>query len=119
MDKVIVEDLKFRTIIGLWDWERQMPQMVSVDLEMACEMDKAAASGKLEDTLDYKAISKRVEQFVQEKEFELVESAATGVAELVMHEFDVPWIRVTLRKPFAVTHSKAVGVVVERSRDGA
>jgi dihydroneopterin aldolase len=114
MDVVFVKDLRFKTIVGLWDWERQMPQTVSIDLEMGCDVSKAAGSENLADTLDYKSISKRVEQFVKQQQFKLVEAAADAIAALVMKEFSVPWIRVAIHKPFAVTGSKSVGVVVER-----
>lgn len=116
MDIVLVEDLRFKTIVGCWDWERQLPQEVSVDLEMGCDMSAAAQTDALEDTLDYKAVSNRVRDFVRERQFQLVEAAADGIAGLVMAEFKVPWIRVTVRKPYAVTGAAAVGVVVEKGR---
>ena len=118
MDIVFVKDLQFKTIVGCWDWERQMPQIVSFDLEMGWDNKPAAASEKLGDALNYKNVSKSVETFVQEKEFELVETAAESVADFVMKEFSVPWIKVTLRKPHAVTGSAAVGVVIERGEHG-
>jgi len=114
MDVVIVKDLRFKTIIGLWDWERQMQQVVSIDLEMAWDMSRAAKSEDLEDALDYKSVSRQVEKFVQEKKFKLVEAAADGIAAMIMKDFDVPWIKVAINKPYAVTGSKSVGVVVER-----
>ena len=114
MDIVFVKDLRFKTIVGLWDWERQMPQVVSIDLEMGWDQSRAARTEKLEDTLDYKRGSRRVEHVVTEKKFKLVEAAADGIARLVMDEFSVPWIRVAIHKPFAVTKSKSVGVIVER-----
>jgi len=114
MDIVVVRELRFETIVGCWDWERQLPQQVSIDLEMAWDMSKAARSEDLSDALNYKAVSKRVESFVCEQEFELVETAAHSIADLVMDEFAVPWLRVTFNKPHAVTGSKSVGVVVEK-----
>lgn len=114
MDIVFVRDLRFKTIVGLWDWERQMPQIVSINLDMGWDMQRAASSQELADTLDYKSVSKRVEAFVQEQKFKLVEAAADGIAAMVMKEFGVPWIRVAIHKPFAVTRSQSVGVVVER-----
>jgi len=118
MDIVFVKDLRFKTIVGCWDWERQLPQYVSIDLEMGWDNRKPAASEKLDDALNYKSVAKRVEEFVVEKKFELVESAADGVAAMVMSEFSVPWIRVEIHKPFAVTRSKSVGVIVERGERG-
>jgi dihydroneopterin aldolase len=114
MDTVFVKDLCFKTIVGIWDWERQLPQKVSIDLDMGWDMSAAAKSEDLSDALDYKSVSKRVEAFVQEQKFQLVETAADKIAEMVMQEFNVPWIRVAIHKPFAVTNSKSVGVVVER-----
>ncbi|MDP6436598.1 MAG: dihydroneopterin aldolase [Gammaproteobacteria bacterium] len=118
MDIVLVRDLRFKTIIGIWDWERQLPQIVNIDLEMGWDMSAAVASEDLEDALDYKAVSKRVEDFVKEQEFRLVEKAADAVANMVMEEFSVPWIRVSFQKPHAVTRSKSVGVIVERGSHG-
>ena len=114
MDIVVVRDLRFDTIVGCWDWERQLPQQVSIDLEMAWDMSKAARSEDLSDALNYKAVSKRVTSFVQDRKFELVETAAHSIADMVMDEFSVPWLRVTFNKPYAVTGSKSVGVVVEK-----
>jgi len=114
MDVVVVKDLRFKTIIGLWDWERQMQQIVSIDLEMAWDMSRAAKSEDLSDALDYKSVSQRVEKFVQEKKFKLVEAAADGIAAMIMSDFGVPWIKVGIHKPHAVTGSQSVGVIVER-----
>lgn len=114
MDTVVVRELRFKTIVGCWDWERQLQQQVSIDLEMAWDMTRAAATEQLEHALNYKAVAKRVETFVQESRFELVETAAHSIADMVMQEFAVPWIRVTFNKPFAVTGSRAVGVIVEK-----
>ena len=114
MDVVFVKDLRFKTIVGIWDWERQMPQTVSIDLEMGWDIRPAAKSKDINDALNYKAVSKRVEQYVTEQKFQLVETAADSIAAMVMDEFAVPWIKVAIHKPFAVTNSKSVGVVVER-----
>lgn len=118
MDLVIVRDLRIRTIVGIWDWERKMPQTVSIDLDMATDVSRAAETDKIEDTLDYKKVAKRVTSFVQEEAFQLVERMADQVAELIMSEFDVPWVRVEVRKPRAVRDSADVGVVVERGQRG-
>ena len=118
MELVQIKDLRFQTIVGCWDWERQLPQQVSIDLDMGWDFSQAAATDELKHALNYKAVAKRVQAFVCESKFELVEAAAVGVADMVMKEFSVPWIRVAFHKPFAVTQSKSVGVVVERgSRD--
>lgn len=118
MDLVQIKDLRFQTIVGCWDWERQLPQQVSIDLDMAWDISESVKTEKLDHALNYKAVAQRVEAFVCEAEFKLVETAAAKVADMLMEEFSVPWVRVSFHKPFAVKRSQSVGVVVERgSRD--
>jgi 7,8-dihydroneopterin aldolase/epimerase/oxygenase len=114
MDRVFIEDLRIETVIGIYDWERKIRQTVALDLEMAFDNAKPAASDKIEDTLDYKAVSKRLIGFVETSHFELVETLAERCAQIVREEFGVPWLRLKLSKPGAVTGSKAVGVIIER-----
>jgi dihydroneopterin aldolase len=116
MDLVFIEDLRIETVIGIYDWERKIRQTVALDLEMAFDNTVPAASDRIDDTLDYKRVSKRLIAFVGESHFELVETLAERCAEIVMREFGVPWLRLRLSKPGAVTGSKAVGVVIERGR---
>ena len=114
MDIVYIEGLEIETIIGIYDWERTTRQVVCLDLEMACDIGKAAASEDIEQALNYKSVSKRLIQFVGESEFLLVETLAERVAEIVMTEFAVPWLRLKLGKPGAITGAKEVGVIIER-----
>jgi dihydroneopterin aldolase len=114
MDVVFIEDLRIETVIGIYDWERQIRQTVALDLEMAFDNRVPAASDRIEDTLDYKRVSKRLIAFVGESRFELVETLAERCAEIVMREFGVAWLSLKLSKPGAVTGSKAVGVRIER-----
>lgn len=114
MDIVYIRDLKIETVIGIFDWERRIRQTVSIDLEMATDIRKAAASDNIADALDYKAVAKRVIAFVGESEFLLVETLSEKVAEIVQKEFNVPWLRLRLSKPGAVRGSQDVGVIIER-----
>ncbi|MGE5625424.1 MAG: dihydroneopterin aldolase [Bacillota bacterium] len=114
MDIVFIRELKVDTVVGIYDWERRIRQHVVLDLEMAWDVTKAAKSDRIEDTLDYKAVAKRVSHYVAGAEFGLVETLAEKVAELVMKEFKVRWIKVSLNKPGAVSGSKSVGVIIER-----
>src|SRR5437868_12121704 len=114
MDAVFIDDLRIETVIGIYDWERKIKQIVAFDVEMAFDNRKPAASDKIEDTLDYKKIAKRLIAFVESSHFELVETLAERCAEIVQHEFGVAWLRLKLSKPGAVTGSKAVGVSIER-----
>ncbi len=114
MDQVFIEDLRIQTIIGVFDWEREITQTISIDLQMAFSISKAAASDAIADTLDYKAVSKRLIQFVESSEFQLVEALAEQCARIVLDEFPVSWLRLKLSKPGAVRGSSAVGVIIER-----
>ncbi len=114
IDKVFIEDLRIQTVIGVFDWEREIKQTISIDLEMAFSITAAAASDAIGDTLDYKAVSKRLIQFVEASEFQLVESLAERCANIVLSEFPVNWLRLKLSKPGAVRGSNAVGVIIER-----
>jgi dihydroneopterin aldolase len=119
MDIVFVEDLRIETVIGIYDWERKIKQTVALDLEMAFDNTMPAATDKIEDTLDYKAVSKRLIAFVEGSHFELVETLAEKCAQIVREEFRVPWLRLKLSKPGAVRGSKAVGVIIERGEKPA
>ena len=114
MDLVFIQDLRIETVIGIYDWERQIRQVVALDLEMAFDNTVPAASDRIEDTLDYKAVSKRLIHFVENSRFQLVETLAERCAAIVLGEFKVPWLRLKLAKPGAVRGSQAVGVVIER-----
>lgn len=114
MDIVFINDLRIETIIGIYAWERKVKQTVSLDLEMGADIGRAAGSDAIEDTLDYKAVAKRLIAFVEASEYQLVETLAEKCAAIVLSEFDVPWLKLTLRKPGAVRGSRDVGVIIER-----
>ena len=114
MDIIYLHDLRIDTVIGVFDWERRIRQTVILDLEMAADIRRAAASDDLADTLNYKAVAKRLIDFVGHSDFELVETLAERVAELVLQEFDVPWLRLRVNKQGAVRGARDVGVIIER-----
>jgi len=116
MDIVYIRDLRIETIIGIYDWERETRQTVSLDLEMGTDIKKAAETDSIDDTLDYKSVAKRLIDFVSGSEFQLVEALAENCAQIVLNEFDVPWLKLRLSKPGAVTGSQDVGVIIERSK---
>ena len=114
MDIIYLNDLRIDTVIGIYDWERRITQTVSFDLEMATDIRKAAASDSIEDTLDYNAVAKRLISFVGESKFQLVETLAEEVANIILNEFKVPWVRVRLNKKGAVRYAGDVGIIIER-----
>lgn len=117
MDVIFLSGLTTECIIGIWDWERRVKQKVVIDLEMGADIRRAAASDVIEDTLDYKRVAKRLLTFVSESEFQLVETLTDRIAEIVVTEFDVPWVRVRLNKQGAIRGSRDVGILIERSRE--
>ncbi|MGA8277286.1 MAG: dihydroneopterin aldolase [Rhodanobacteraceae bacterium] len=114
MDTVFIENLCIDCVIGIYDWERRIRQPVAIDLEMAFDNTRPAASDRIEDTLDYKAVAKRLIGFVEASEFQLVETLAERCADIVLAEFDVGWLRLKLSKPGAVRGADNVGVAIER-----
>jgi len=119
MDIVFIHDLQIETVIGIYDWERKIRQTISLDLEMATDISRAAQSDNIDDALSYKTVAKRLIDFIEASEYELVEALAEKICSIVMEEFGVPWVRLTLRKPGAVRGSKAVGVIIERGSRSA
>ncbi|MFC6840098.1 dihydroneopterin aldolase [Xanthomonas theicola] len=117
MDKVFIEGLEIDALIGIYDWERRIRQTLRLDLEMGFDNRVPAASDDIADTLNYKAVSKRLVELVEQSEFGLVETLAERCAAAVLAEFHVRWLRLKLSKPGAVRGAQAVGVIIERSRD--
>jgi len=114
MDIVYIRELEVRTTIGIYDWEREQKQLVSISLEMGADVKLGAENDSINQALDYKAVAKRLIDFVEGSEFFLVETLAEGMAEIVLKEFRVPWLKLRVGKPGAVTGSKDVGVIIER-----
>jgi dihydroneopterin aldolase len=116
MDKVFIEALEIECVIGIYDWERKILQPIVLDIEMAFDNRVPAASDDIADTLDYKAISKRLIQFVGDSSFGLVEALAENCCRIILEEFGVAQVKLRLSKVGAVRGAKAVGVMIERSR---
>jgi len=114
MDKIFLSALSVECIVGIWEWERRVKQTVVIDLEMAADIRRAAATDRIEDTVDYKKVAKRVIAFVADSQFELVETLTERIAQLIVTEFGVPWVRVRLNKQGAIRGARDVGIEIER-----
>lgn len=114
MDIIYLHDLRIETVIGIYDWERRVKQTVILDVELGADIRRAAESDRVADTINYKAVAKRLLAFVGDSQFELVETLAERVAAVIMEEFGVPWVRVRVNKQGAVRGVRDVGVVIER-----
>lgn len=116
MDLIYVRNLRAECVIGVFEWERRIRQTIAIDLDLAADIAKAARTDRLEDTLDYKAVAKRILDFVGQSQFQLVETLAEKVAEVVLTEFTVRWVRVRINKKGALRHATDVGVIIERGQ---
>lgn len=119
MDIIFLRDLRIDTVIGIYDWERGIRQTVVLDLEMGADVARAATTDHIDDTLNYKAVAKRLIEFVEGSSFQLVETLAEQCAGIILDEFDVPWVRLTVNKKGAVRAARDVGVIIERGKSVA
>src|ERR1700686_4721017 len=115
-DRIFLRGLTTDCILGFVDWERRVPQTVIIDLELPCDCERAARGDTVADTVNYKTVAKRVLAWVQASQFHLVESLAHRLALLLLAEFPLDWVRVSVNKPGAIRHSSDVGVCIERRR---
>jgi 7,8-dihydroneopterin aldolase/epimerase/oxygenase len=115
-DRIFLRGLAVECIIGFIDWERRVKQTVVIDLEIPVDCRKAAQTDEVANTVDYKAVAKRVIAFVEASEFRLVETLGHRLCMLIIEEFSLPWVRLSLNKPGAIRGSRDVGIVLERTR---
>jgi dihydroneopterin aldolase len=115
-DRIHLSDLKIETIVGIFDWERTTRQTVSFNFEFPADASRAAKTDRIEDTLNYKSVAKKVIAYVEKSEFQLVETLAERVAELILREFDLPWVKLSIGKLGAIRGSREVGITIERTR---
>ena len=114
MDIVYIRDFRIETVIGMFQWERRIRQTLSLDLDMAWDIRPAARSDRIEDALDYRAVAVRLKAHVETAEYQLVETLAESVWDILRDEFHVPWLRLRVSKPGAVRGAHDVGVLIER-----
>ncbi len=116
MDIIFIHELKIDTLIGIYEWERQTPQTIQLDLEVGLPGQHAAHSGKIGDTIDYSKIVGRIEQLFKEQHFSLLEKAAEAIADILTREFKAPWVKISIAKLGALRNVKRLGVTIERGK---
>ncbi|HRQ64673.1 MAG TPA: dihydroneopterin aldolase [Xanthomonadaceae bacterium] len=116
MDIVFIEQLEIETLIGVHDFERARPRPLSVDVELGFDNRRAAAADRVADTVDYDAVCARIAGFAGQCRYRLIETLAERLADMLLREFDVRWLRLRITKPDAVPAARRVGVVIERGR---
>jgi len=122
LDRIFLGGMEAPCIIGIYDWEREIPQTVRIDLELATDVLSAARADDIEAATDYKSISKCVLQLVRESSYGLIETLAEEIARTCLRESSVSWVRVRLAKPGALRGARDVGIEIERGAlppDGA
>ncbi|MBS0287133.1 MAG: dihydroneopterin aldolase [Proteobacteria bacterium] len=116
MDKIIISGLKFNTLIGTLDWEKQTPQNITLDLTIATDAKKAATQDDLNDALDYTKIVDHLNGYIKTHHPELIETLAENLATEILTHFDTSWVQVTLHKPGAVLQAKEIAITIERHK---
>lgn len=119
MDIIYIKDLRIKTMIGVYSWERKIRQTVTLDIEMAADIVKASGKDDIVETLDYAAVARRLVDFVGDSKFELIETLAERVASLLLDEFNIPWVRLRVGKQGALKGVRNIGVMIERQKTGA
>ncbi len=119
MDIIYIRDLHIEAVIGVYEWERRMRQTLIFDLELGTDNRRAAATDRIADTVDYGAVARRIAALAEESRYQLVETLAERVAEVLLQEFNVPWLRLKIHKQGAVRGVRDVGVIIERGERGA
>ena len=117
MDIIFIQGLKVDTVIGIYDWERKIRQEIVLDIEMSADVSTAAGTDHIDQTLNYKDICKRLKSFVGESEFQLVETLAEEICQIIIKEFGVQWVKLKLNKGEAITGAEGVGVIIERTME--
>lgn len=115
-DKILIEDLLLRCIIGANDDERRDKQDVLINLAMYADVFRPGETDNIDDAINYRTIAKRVIQHVESSKFFLVEAMATSIARIILAEFPVERVNVKVQKIGAVRFSKTVGVEIERNK---
>ena len=117
MDKIFIHDLRVEARIGVYDWERHLPQTIRLDLELGVPSSMPFKSGRIADALDYAKVVERLKAFAKDAPPPLLERFAEKVAQIVLSEFGTPWVRVRVAKLGALAGVREIGVEIERKSD--
>jgi len=116
MDSIFISELKIETRIGIYEWEKKVPQTIQLDIEVGLPGAHAAKSGNIDDTIDYSKIVARIDQLFNDEQFLLLEKAAETIAGIILGEFRAPWVRLSIAKLGALRNVKKLGITIERGK---
>lgn len=116
MDIIFLRELKVDTLIGVYDWERIVPQTLQIDLDIGLPNTRACHSDDIADALDYAEVVKHLKTVLASRHFNLLEALAEHVAQILLKDFNAPWVKVSVAKLQAIRGSKMVGISIERGQ---
>jgi dihydroneopterin aldolase len=118
MDAIVIEGLKVNTVVGCFNWERQIIQPLMLDLMIHTNLEVAASSDELEDTLNYAEICSISAEVIQKAQPKLIEHAAKLVLHALFSTYpEIESIKITIRKPAIIAEANSVGIRIERHRN--
>ena len=116
MDTLFLRDFRLQMIIGIYEWERKIPQTVQLDLEIGLPHSRACLTDDVADSINYADVAQRIRDTIAQRDFNLVEALAEHVAQVVLTEFGSPWIKVCVTKLAVVRGIKKLGICIERGQ---
>ena len=116
MDIIFLRELKIETLIGVYEWEKRVPQTLQIDLEIALPNSRACQSDNIDDALDYSEIVRHLQTGLTSRHFNLIEALAEHIAQIILNDFNEPWVKVSVAKLQAIRGSKMVGISIERGQ---
>ena len=116
MDTISIQEFRVDTLVGFYEWERQLPQTIELNLEFALPGNRAGRSDRIRDTIDYGAVVERIRHALADARFLLLESVCEHVADILLNEFKSPWVRVSAAKIALMRGVKRLGVTIERGQ---
>ena len=116
MDIIFLRELKVETLIGVYEWEKRVPQTLQLDLEIALPNSRAGQSDDIADALDYAAVVRHIQSVLNSRHFNLLETLAEHIAQILLTDFNAPWVKVSVAKLNAIRGSRMVGINIERGQ---
>lgn len=116
MDIIFLREIRVDTLIGIYEWEKRVPQTLQIDLEIGLPNSRACHSDDIADALDYAKIIAHIRDVLQSRHFNLLEALAEHIAQILLDDFRAPWVKVSVAKPQAIRDSKMVGISIERGQ---
>jgi dihydroneopterin aldolase len=116
MDIIFLRELRIETLIGVYEWEKRMPQTLQLDLEIALPSSRACQTDDIKDALNYADIVRHIQSVLSSRHFNLLEALAEHIAEIMLNDFKAPWVRISVAKLNAIRGSRMVGISIERGQ---